>query len=264
MAQKNTLRDRFATYNFAECEQNAVIESNWRLIKDEPLSTKHAELEFDEQNQVVTLETDSQLSNYAPTPQGRRYELDGVAFICRYKLTPVSTDADGKPTGFKTYYCGDMIRNGQTSEAFCLTSTDIKNRLLGRQAWASQKGPREGAIPKTSKEAREFADSWTKELVGHIEAVERILETYTDKYHLMPDFGMAKRICKFRARKHSEALLAEYRAQQEAETKKVKAKATAKKAEKIGAVSMADMFDIMKAKGFTMEDILSFAQGNMQ
>lgn len=259
MAQKSTLRDRFATYNFAECDQNAVIASNWRLIKDEPLSTKHAELEFDELTQVVTLETDSQLSNFAPTPQGRRYELDGVAFICRYKLTPVSTDADGKPTGYKTYYCGDMIRNGQTSEAFCLTSTDIKNRLLGRQAWTSQKGPRAGAIPTTRAEAKTYAEQWSAELLGHIEAVEKILETYTGGA-TMPDFSTARQICTMRAYRHSLTLLAEYKAQEAEQKAERQAKTTAKKADKLGEVSAADMLAILAAKGITLEQLMALSK----
>jgi hypothetical protein len=256
MAQKSTLRDRFATYNFAECEQNAVIESNWRLIKDEPLSTKHAENDFDEQTQVVTLETDSQLSNFAPHPTGRRYELDGVAFVCRYKLTPVSTDADGKPTGFKTYYCGDMIRGGQTSEAFCLTSTDIKNRLLGRQAWASQKGPRAGAIPTTRAEAKTYAEQWSAELLGHLDKVQEILETYTGGT-TMPDLSAARQICKVRAYRHSLTLLAEYKAQEAEQKAERQAKTTAQKASKLGDVSAADMLAILAAKGITLEQLMA-------
>lgn len=254
-----TLRDRFAQYDFANCEQGAVIESNWRLVKSEPLSTRHSECATSEDGLTVYIESDRLMAHFAP---GYTYEMpDGTSFRCDYKLTPVSTDADGKNTGFKTYVSGPgKDRHGTECYFQNMDITAIKNRLFGKQAWTSQKGPRAGAIPTTSKEAREYADAWTSELVGHIEAVEKILATYTDRYHLMPDFGMAKRICKFRARKHSEALLAEYRAQEAEQKAERQAKTTAKKADKLGEVSAADMLAILAAKGITLEQLMAAQQ----
>lgn len=259
MAQKTTLRERFAAYNYAECEQGATIEQNWRLVKDEPISDKHKGLE-DEQTHVVLVETDKEMSNFAPCEGGRTYKMpDGTSFRCDFKLTPNSTDDDGKSTGFKTYYSG-LGRDKHGTECYFhnLDITAIKNRLFGKQAWTSQKGPRVGAIPTTSKEAREFADAWTAELVGHIEEVERILATYGGA-KMLPDFSLAKRICKYRARKHSEALYAEYAAEQAREKEQRAVKNTRK--QKVSEINTAqDMLKVLAAQGFTLEDLMKAAQ----
>lgn len=259
MAQKTTLRERFAAYNYAECEQGATIEQNWRLVKDEPISDKHKGLE-DEQGTVL-VESDRDMSNFAPRENGGRlYKMaDGTSFRCDYKLTPNSTDDDGKSTGFKTYYSGlGTDRHGTECYFHNMDITAIKNRLFGKQAWTSQKGPKAGAIPTTSKEAREFADAWTEELVGHIEEVERILSTYGGAT-MLPDFTLAKRICKFRARKHSEALYAEYAAEQAREKEQRAVKNTRK--QKVSEINTAqDMLKVLAAQGFTLEDLLKAAQ----
>lgn len=257
MTKKMTRRERFAQYNFAECEQGATIEQNWRLIKDEPISDKHKGLE-DAESHVVLIESDTEMSNFAPCEGGRLYKMpDGTAFRCIYKLTPNSTDGDGNPTGYPVYYNGTMYRDGQECPAEWLTVTNIKDRLFGKQGWTSQKGPRVQNAPRTEAEARALAETWGAELIGHIEAVERILGTYRDKYSLMPEFSLAKRICKFRARKHSEALLEEYRAQQKAEKVELKAKSNTRKADKLGEVSAEDMLAILAAKGITLEQLMA-------
>lgn len=255
MAQKMTLRDRFATYNFAECEQGAVIATNWRLVKSEPLSTRHSECATSEDGFTVYIESDRLMAHFAP---GYTYEMpDGTSFRCDYKLTPVSTDADGRNTGFKTYVSGaGKDKHGTECYFQNMDITAIKNRLFGKQAWTSQKGPRAGAIPTTRAEAKTYAEQWSAELLGHIEAVEKILETYTGA-RMRPDFSLAKRICKFRARKHSEALYAEYKAQQEEHKAERQAKTTAKKADKLGEVSAADMLAILAAKGITLEQLIA-------
>lgn len=260
MAQKTTLRERFAAYNYAECEQGATIEQNWRLVKDEPISDKHKGLE-DEQTHVVLIETDRDMSNFAPCEGGRTYKMpDGTSFRCDFKLTPNSTDEDGKSTGFKAYYSGlGTDKYGTECYFQNMDITAIKNRLFGKQAWTSQKGPRAGAIPTTSKEAREYADAWTAELVGHIEAVEKVLNSYIDDYSLMPDFSLAKRICKFRARKHSEKLLSDYRAEQEREKEQRAVKNTRK--QKVSEINTAqDMLKVLAAQGFTLEDLMKAQQ----
>lgn len=259
MAKKTTLRERFATYDFANCEQGATIEQNWRLVKDEPISDKHKGLE-DEQGTIL-VESDRDMSNFAPRENGGRlYKMpDGTAFRCDFKLTPNSTDEDGKQTGFKAYYSGLGIDKYGTECYFRnMDITAIKNRLFGKQAWTSQKGPKVGAIPTTSKEAREFADAWTEELVGHIEEVERILSTYGGAT-MLPDFTLAKRICKFRARKHSEALYAEYAAEQAREKEQRAVKNTRK--QKVSEINTAqDMLKVLAAQGFTLEDLMKAAQ----
>lgn len=259
MTKRITLRDRFAAYNYAECEQGATIEQNWRLVKDEPISDKHKGLE-DEQGTVL-VESDRDMSNFAPRENGGRlYKMpDGTSFRCDFKLTPNSTDADGKSTGFKTYYSG-LGRDKYGTECYFhnLDITAIKNRLFGKQAWTSQKGPRAGAIPTTSKEAREYADAWTSELVGHIEEVERILATYIGA-KMLPDFSLAKRICKFRARRHSEALYAEYAAEQAREKEQRAVKNTRK--QKVSEINTAkDMLKVLAAQGFTLEDLMEAQQ----
>lgn len=257
MAKKTTLRERFATYNFASTDQGATIEQNWRLVKDEPISDRHKGLE-DEQGTVL-IESDRDMSNFAPRENGGRlYKMaDGTSFRCDYKLTPNSTDDDGKSTGFKTYYSGlGTDRHGTECYFHNMDITAIKNRLFGKQAWTSQKGIKAGAIPTNSKEAREFADAWTEELVGHIEEVERILSTYGGAT-MLPDFTMAKRICKFRARRHSEALYSEYAAEQAREKEQRAVKTTAKKADKLGEVSAEDMLAILAAKGITLEQLMA-------
>lgn len=256
--QKSTLRERFAQYNFDATEQGAVIEQNWRLVKDEPLSTRHNDCAITEDGTVL-VDSDRLMSHYAPTADGRLYKMaDGTAFRCIYKLTPVSTTEDGAPTGFKTYFYGIMYRDGKESRAEWLDSTAIKNRLFGKQGWSSQKGPRAGAVPTSPKEAREFADSWTAELVGHIEEVERILSTYGGAT-MLPDFTMAKRICKFRARRHSEALYREYAEQQASEREQSAVKNTRK--QKVSEIKTADdMLKVLAAQGISLADLLKAAQ----
>lgn len=258
MTQRTTLRERFAAYNFAECEQGATIEQNWRLVKDEPISTRHNECATTEDGTVL-VDSDKRMCHFAPTEGGRLYKMeDGTAFKCLYKLTPVSTDEDGNPTGFRTYFYGTMYRDGKESLAEWLDSTAIKNRLFGKQGWSSQKGPKAGAIPTSEKEARDFADSWTEELVGHLEEVERILATYGGAT-MLPDFSLAKRICKFRARRHSEALYAEYAAEQAREKEQRAVKNTRK--QKVSEIQTAeDMLKVLAAQGISLADLLKAAQ----
>lgn len=257
MTQRMTLRDRFAQYDYASTEDGAVVESNWRLSKSEPVSTKHAECAVDQDSKTVLVETDKQMSNFAA---GWLYSMEnGTGFRCEFKLTPVSTDVDGKPTGFRTYYSGIMYRDGKESRADFLDSTAIKNRLFGKQGWTSQKGPRAGAVPTTRAEAKTYAEQWSAELLGHLDRVEEILATYTGGA-TMPDLSAARQICKVRAYRHSLSLLAEYQAQEAEQKAERRAKTTAKKADKLGEVSAADMLAILAAKGITMEQLLAAAQ----
>ena len=256
MATRTTFRERLATYNFANCEQGATIESNWRLIKSEPISTKHAECATSNEGATILVDTDRLMSNYAA---GFRYEMpNGIAFECDMKLTPNATHEDGTPTGFKTYYFGTMYRDGKASKAEWLDSTQIKNRLFGSQGWASQKGPKAGAIPTSRKEVLDFSAEWSKELLGHLEAVEKILATYTDGYTMRPDFTLAKRICKFKARKHAEALYSEYAAQ-EAEKREARAVKSTKRTKVEDLTTEADFLKALKAQGLSLEALIAAA-----
>ena len=259
MANKTTLRDLFATYDFAKSENGATIESNWRLVKDEPISTRHDGCGRTDDTRTVYLESDRQFAHFAPMADGgRRYEMpDGKAFVCIYKLTPVSTDADGKPTGFKTYLFGDMYDgHGNVSRAEWLDITAIKNRVFGRQGWTSQKGPRAVLnAPTSRKEVETYTEEWRKELLGHLEEVERILETYRGST-LKVDLTLAKRVVKFKVRRHAEALYAEYAAQ-EAERKAEREAKTLKKT-KVEDITSADaMLKVLAAQGFTLADLIA-------
>lgn len=261
MAKKTTLRERFAQYDFVNTEDGAQVELHWRLSKSEPVSTKHStECHVDEDSKLVLIDNDKQMSNFA---SGWLYKMeDGTAFKCEFKLTPVSTDEDGKPTGFKTYYSGIMYRKGAEVQAFCLDSTAIKDRLFGRQAWSSQKGPKVGAVPKSKKEVRDLSEAWTEELVGHLNEVERILLTYTNST-LMPDLTWARRVCKFKARRHAEALYKEWAEQERAENAERKAKAI-KKAKVSDLTTNADFLAAMKASGISLAEFIAEAQAAMQ
>lgn len=263
MATKTTLRERLATYDFANCEQGATIETNWRLVKDEPISTRHDGLGRSEDEREVYVETDRQMAHFAPKANdGRLYKMeDGKGFRCLYKLTPVSTDADGNNTGYKTLYYGTMYDGkGGESLAEWLDITAIKNRVFGRQAWTSQKGPRTGAIPTSRKEVLAYSEEWSKELLGHLDAVEKILGTYTDGYTFAKalDFTLARRVCKFKARKHAEALYAQYEAERAEEVKVRKTKALKRtKVEEI--TSAEDMLKVLAAQGISLEALLAAA-----
>lgn len=255
MAEKMTLRDRFAQYDFANCEQGAVIESNWRLVKSEPLSTRHSECATSEDGFTVYIESDRLMAHFAP---GYTYEMpDGTSFRCDFKLTPVSTDADGKNTGFKTYVSGPgKDRHGTECYFQNMDITAIKNRLFGKQAWTSQKGPRAGAIPTTRAEAKAYAEQWSAELLGHLNRVQEILDSYTGGRTKL-DLSVARQVCTMRAYRHSLTLLAEYKAQEAEQKAERQAKTTAKKADKLGEVSAADMLAILAAKGITLEQLMA-------
>lgn len=258
MANRTTFRERLATYNFEATEQGATIENNWRLIKSEPISTKHADCATSNEGATILVDTDRLMSNYAA---GFRYEMpNGLAFECDMKLTPNATHEDGTPTGFKTYYYGTMYRDGKASKAEWLDSTQIKNRLFGSQGWASQKGPKVGAIPTSRKEVLDFSAEWSKELLGHLEAVERILATYGDGYTFAKalDFTLAKRVLKFKARKHAEALYAEYAAQ-EAEKREARAVKSTKRTKVEDLTTEADFLKALKAQGLSLEALIAAA-----
>lgn len=256
MAEKMTLRDRFAQYDFAECEQGATIEAHWTLIKSEPLSAQHAEKNpvMDDgriilPNDAASEENSAAWTNFAA---GQSYiSEDGqLSFTCWYKLS-----SNGTKDGAPTYMFGMAKKGGIEHPVDGRTSEWLKNKLFGKGGWISQKGPRAGAVPTTRAEAKTMAEKWSAELLGHIEAVERILETYTGGT-TMPDFSAARQICKVRAYRHSLTLLAEFKAQEEEHRAERQAKTTAKKADRLGEVSAADMLAILAAKGITLEQLM--------
>ena len=252
---RGTLRERFEQYNLEATDQGALIEGWWRLVKDEPVSTTHADSPMTEDGTVVlpndakSREASALWSNFAPRKGGRRYSSEDGAreFVCTYKLTPISTKEDGTPSGKKCYLCGKVYLNGEVKEVSFVEITKIKNLLFGKGGWYSRKGEAQG-VPTSMEEVESMSTKWAESLTKKLEEVEEILESYTDGGE-MPDFTPLKEAVKARAYGHAEALYLAWKAEEEAKAEaRAEAKAT-KDGEKLAAKSPEEILAALKKSG---------------
>lgn len=253
---RGTLRERLAQYNYEETEQGALIETWWRLVKDEPVSTTHSECEVTKSG-IILLPNDAKgransklWSNFAG---GKVYgSLDGTKQVeCLFKLTPVSTKEDGTPSGKKCYFTVRVTKDGKTYDLRDVEITKVKNLLFGKGGWTSQKGETDGS-PHSEEEVKTMAEKWESNLLAKVGEVEDILATYTDGED-MPDFEPIKEAIRVKTYAHAEALYLAWKEEEEAKDQERREAVNAKDATKLKGKSTEDTLSTLSKAGIDME-----------
>lgn len=253
---RGTLRERLAQYNYEETEQGALIESWWRLVKSEPVSTTHAECAVTESGTILLPndakgKANSKLwTNFAG---GKVYESeDGTKRVeCLFKLTPVSTKEDGTPSGKKCYFTVRVTKDGKVYDLRDVEITKVKNLLFGKGGWTSQKGEADGA-PHSEEEAKTMAERWESNLLAKVEEIEEILATYTDDGD-MPDLEPLRETIKVRTYAHAEALYLAWKEEEEAKDQERREAVNTKDATKLKGKSTEDTLSTLSKAGIDME-----------